>query len=108
MKQVSQSIALQDTSMLATRHGFSVLLQEMGEDAFVHTGRSLPAFFQVSVATTSQHVNPSAEVGLIRPFPSGVRYVEIVLGDLGIGLSSKLITQITPEYAPNGLDIDEL
>ncbi|HEV2804601.1 MAG TPA: hypothetical protein VGW57_06690 [Chthoniobacterales bacterium] len=73
-----------------------VVLFELGENAFLHTGGSRPHFqLTVSESSTSTYT-----AGVMSIFPAGVRYLEICLGDFGPGIDRRLESHLPGDYHP--------
>ncbi len=96
LHQLSSSVGFDGALSNAIRHAFSVVLEELGENAFIHSKSDLPAFFQVNVATSTSQTKVAS--GLVHSFSNGTRYAEIIFGDLGIGLNETLEASIPNEY----------
>ena len=73
-----------------------VVLFELGENAFIHADGSRPHLQM----TISESTGGSGVGGVITQFPSGTKYVEICLGDLGSGIDRRLEKEMPCDYQP--------
>ena len=88
---------LPESAREVVKDAFEVVLFELAENAFVHTNGSRP-HYQVTVARSSGRTSPQR--GMMAVFGEDVPYVEINLGDLGLGIERQLAHFMPQEYVP--------